>query len=105
MVLSASMGHLTPIPLDAVQSRDLLLTLAQALLGAVLLLNMQLAWWEATGLFMLFVIQLADFGGSIRVYVTWVYFAWAALEMARLITSRRKPAALHHFHRILRQNR
>jgi cation:H+ antiporter len=102
MVLSASTKHLTPIPLDDAQSRDLLLTLSQALLGATLLLNMQLAWWEATGLFVLFVVQLADVGGSVRVYITWLYFAWAALELARLVIGHRKPVALHHFRRIMR---
>src|SRR5262249_50946116 len=35
-VLSLSAGRATPIPLDAMQSRDLLLTLAQSLLGAIL---------------------------------------------------------------------
>ena len=101
MVLSVSTGHLTPIPLDATQSRDFLLTLSQALLGAMFLLNMELAWWEAVGLFALFIVQLADVGG-IRVYVTWIYFAWTGLEIVRVITGHRKAAALRHFRRILR---
>lgn len=102
MVLSVSTHHFTPIPLDATQSRDLLLTLSQALLGAMFLVNMELAWWEAVGLFVLFVVQLADVGGTIRVYVTWVYFAWAGVELMRLITGNRKAVALGHFRRILR---
>lgn len=102
MVLSVSTGHLTQIPLDATQSRDFLLTLSQALLGFMLLLNMELAWWEAAGLFVLFVVQMADVNGAVRVYVTGVYFAWTAVEVLRLIVGNRKAGALRHFRRIMR---
>jgi cation:H+ antiporter len=101
MVLSVSAGHVAAIPLDATQSRDLLLTLAQALLGAMFLLNMELAWWEALGLFALFLVQLVDVGGEVRVYITWIYFAWCGVETMRLIFGNRKAAALRHFRKIL----
>jgi cation:H+ antiporter len=101
MVLSVSAGHVAAIPLGAIQSRDLLLTLAQALLGALFLVNMELAWWEALGLFVLFLIQFADIGGHVRVYVTWIYFAWCGVEVLRLIGGNRKAAALRHFREIL----
>ena len=102
-VLSVSSRHFAPIPLDATQSPVLLLALSQALLGAMFLLRMELAWWEAAGLLVLFIAGFADIGGAIRVYVTWVYLAWAAVEFARLLMGERKPAALDHFRRILRQ--
>ncbi len=101
MVLSVSVGHVAAIPLDATQSRDLLLTLAQSLLGAIFLLNMELAWWEALGLFVLFLIQFGDVGGGVRVYVTWVYFAWCGVEVIRVIFGSRKAEALRHFRTIL----
>jgi cation:H+ antiporter len=101
MVLSVSVGHVTAIPLDATQSRNLLLTLAQALLGALFLVNMELAWGEALGLFVLFLIQLVDIGGHVRVCVTWIYFAWCGVEVLRLIAGHRKAEALRHFRRIL----
>jgi len=101
MVLSVSVGHMTAIPLDATQSRDLLLTLGQSLLGAIFLLNMELAWWEAAGLFVLFVVWLADAGGTVRVYITWIYFAWCGVELIRLIAGNRKADALRQFRRIL----
>ena len=100
-VLSVSVGHVAAIPLGAIQSRDLLLTLAQALLGALLLVNMELAWWEALGLFVLFLIQFLDLGGRVRVYVTWIYFGWCAVEALRLIMGNRKAVALRHFRDIL----
>ena len=101
VVLSVSMGHRAAIPLDATQSRDLLLTLAQSLLGAIFLINMELAWWEALGLFVLFLVQLGDIGAHVRMYVTGIYFAWFGVEVLRLIGGNRKPAALRHFRDIL----
>ena len=101
MVLSVSMGHIAAIPLDATQSRDLLLTLAQSLLGAMFLVNMELAWWEALGLFVLFLVQLGDIGAHVRVYVTWIYFAWCGVEVLRLAGGNRKAGALRHFRDIL----
>jgi len=94
-----SLGHVAAIPLDAMQSRDLLLTLAQSLLGALFLINMELAWWEAAGLFVLFLVQMGSAGS--RVYVTWIYFAWCGVEALRLMAGNRKAASLRHFRDIL----
>ncbi len=101
MVLSVSAKHVSAIPLDATQSRDLLLTLAQSLLGSLFLVNMELAWYEAAGLFVLFVTTLTDVKGALHIYVTWAYFAWAGVEVVRLLTGNRKAAALRHFRKIL----
>ncbi len=101
VVLSISVGHVTAIPLDTTQSRDLLLTLGQSLLGAMFLLNMEIAWWEAAGLFVLFIAQLVDVGGTVRVYITWIYFGWCGVEALRLLSGNRKAEALRLFHRIL----
>jgi cation:H+ antiporter len=100
VVLSISLGHAAAISLDATQSRDLLLALSQSLLGALFLVNLELAWWEAVGLFVLFVISLSA-GGEVRVYVTWIYLAWCGVEAVRLIAGNRKAAALRHFRDIL----
>jgi hypothetical protein len=64
------------------------------------LVNMELAWWEAVGLFVLFAISFGA-SGEMRVYVTWVYFAWCGVEVLRLIAGNRKAAALRHFRDIL----
>jgi cation:H+ antiporter len=100
MVLSMSLGHAAAIALDATQSRDLLLALAQSLLGALFLINMELAWWEAVGLFVLFVISLAT-TNEVRVYVTWGYFAWCGVEVLRLAVGNRRAAAVRNFRAIL----
>lgn len=95
MILSISMGHIAAIPLDATQSRDLLLTLSQSLLGALFLMNMELSWWEALGLFILFVVQVSS--TSMHVWITWIDFAWCAVEVVRLFTGNQKPLALRYF--------
>jgi hypothetical protein len=92
VVLSVSFGSVTPIPLDALQKRELALTLSQSLLGALFLINMELAWWEATGLFVLFVLQFS--GANVHVYVMWSYLAWCGLELVRVLAGRRKPRAI-----------
>ena len=103
MVLSVSAHHVAVIPLSALQSREILLTLSQALLGALFLLNMELAWWEAAGLFLLFLLQ---FGFSqLKTAVTWIDFAWCAVELVRLVTGNRRAIALHHFRDILAPRR
>lgn len=100
IVLSISAGHIASVPLDGEQSRDVLLTLSQSLLGALFLLKLELAWWEATGLFVLFLVQLA--ASELHAAVTWIDFGWCVAELLRFLTGNRKAAALRHFREVLR---
>src|SRR5215831_7850800 len=59
VLLSLSTGTVTSIVFDERQSRELVMTLGQALVGLLFLANMELAFWEATVLFVLFVIPFA----------------------------------------------
>jgi cation:H+ antiporter len=95
IVLSISAGSLTPIQFDAQQRLELQMTLGQALLGMMFLLNMELAWWEAAVLFVLFLIPFAS--SATAPYVTGAYFAWTAVELVRMLLGRRKPQALVQF--------
>lgn len=99
LVLSVSAHQIATITLTSLQSREILLTLSQALLGALFLVNMELAWWEAAGLFVLFVAQM--FSEQLKVAVTWIDFAWCGVEVVRLITGNRKAIAFRHFRDIL----
>lgn len=105
IVLSVSAGSITPIPLDALQSRELIMTLSQSLLGALFLINLELAWWEATGLFVLwllqFVLSLGPTGEIVHQAITGVYILWCLVELGRLITGNRKAEALGHFRRMM----
>ncbi len=95
IVLSISAGHASEIALDPQQRLQLLLTLGQALVGMMFLINMQLAWWEAAVLLVLFFAPFANAGAA--KFVTAVYFLWAGIEMMRMIQGRREPTALVKF--------
>jgi cation:H+ antiporter len=92
---SMSRGSVSPIPLDAQQELELLMTLGQALVGMMFLINMELAWWEAVVLFVLFFVPFASPAAAKP--VTIVYFAWAGVELVRMLLGRRKPAAFTLF--------
>jgi cation:H+ antiporter len=102
IVYSMSRGTPSTIPLDAQQSLELLLTLGQSLLSAIFLINMRLSWWEAAGLFGLWIVQFA-FTTAVHDIVTAVYFVWAFGEVARLVKHRRAPA-LHLFAEMWRKH-
>jgi cation:H+ antiporter len=101
VVFSFSAGQVSPILFDSLQSRELILTLAQSLLAAMFLLNMELDWWEATGLFVLWAIQLVfstgRTGDLVHLWVTWIYFLWCAVELGRLAGGNRKFRAWKQF--------
>ena len=105
VVLSVSMGHQAAIPIDALQNRELLMTLAQALVGVLLLLDLKLEAWEAIALFVLWAVQVV-FSVSlpdsvIHWWITGIYFAWAAAELVRFIVGNRKPVAFTHFRKLI----
>ena len=109
IVYSVSRGAPSTIPFDSQQELELLMTLGQSLVGALFLINMELAWWEAGTLFSLWAVQFAlsaaepgpGFIGTlakhIHWYVTLAYFGWAAVEIVRLLAGRRKPLAFQLF--------
>jgi cation:H+ antiporter len=109
IVYSISRGAPSSIPFDAQQETELLMTLGQSLVGALFLINMELAWWEAGMLFLLWAVQFAlspvepgsgiirALAGRIHWYVTVAYFGWAAIELARMLRGRRKPLAFQLF--------
>jgi len=95
IVYSLSIGAATPITFDDEQEMELWLTLGQAAVALVFLLNMELDWWEAGALFVLFVIPFFD--TAAEPVITWIYFGWAGLEVARMLIGRRKAPALSLF--------
>ncbi len=100
VIYSLSLGTITPIVFDPQQKTELILTIAQAAVGVTFLLNMELAWWEASALFALFVVPFAD--TALAPYVTWVYAAWAAFGIVK-ITLEGTPPAMHQFGIVWRQ--
>lgn len=114
IVLSMSLKTPTSIPLDNQQMVEVLMTIAQQLIGLLFLINMELAWWEAAVLFALWFIQfffsaikpevpiLGPIGQHIHLWITVTYFAWAAWELLRLLLGQRKPLAFTEFAKMWR---
>jgi cation:H+ antiporter len=63
-----SLGRVAAISFDEHQRLEILLTLGQLLLGALLLANMRFSWWEATLLFTLWLIQFVTSGFEMQLY-------------------------------------
>ncbi|HLJ47422.1 MAG TPA: hypothetical protein VKU01_15505 [Bryobacteraceae bacterium] len=106
IVYSLSLGAPAGIPLDPQQELELLMTIGQALLGLLFLINMELAWWEASVLFALWVIQFVFSAiapeGGIHWDITITYYAWAILELFRLLIGKRDAAAFREFAHVWR---
>ena len=109
IVYSISRGEPSVITFDEQQRLEILMTLGQSLVGALFLINMKLAWWEAATLFSLWAVQFAlsavapgpgiigTLAKHIHRHVTIAYLAWAAVEIVRLILGKRKPLAFQLF--------
>ena len=102
VVLSLGHGSVAPLVFDEEQRLEYIMTLGQALLGLMFLINMEFAWWEAAGLFGLWLVQFVFSVGNVGAHVHWgvtyFYFAWAAVEAVRS----RKLAAWRAFREVRR---
>jgi cation:H+ antiporter len=92
IVYSISLGSISTITLTSQQRLEVLMTLGQALAGMMFLINMELAWWEASALFVLFFVPYAYAAAAPAVTV--LYFVWAAFEVVRILSGRRQATAL-----------
>lgn len=90
------------IEFDVHQREEILLTLAQAFVGFMMLINMNFSWYEALGLFLLWLIQFVQ--PHLRVQITYVYFAWFALELLRMLFITRKAPAFSEFGKLMRSH-
>ena len=98
IVYSISRGAVSAIPLDGEQEIELLLTLAQALLGAMFLLEMRFQWWEAAGLFVLWLVQFVlSPVAKVHEYFTFAYFAWTAVDLVLIFAGKRQATAFRCF--------
>lgn len=98
-----SHGDTSPLPFDEFQRLEILLTILQAFLGWLFLASMSFEAYEAVGLFALWLIQFAV--PSLRHEMLWVYAAWIAIEVALLLSGRKKLLAFGAFARAWRQRR
>ncbi|HEY6986914.1 MAG TPA: hypothetical protein VH369_00945 [Bryobacteraceae bacterium] len=100
VVFSISAGSITGFSLDPQQQDELLLTIAQSVAALMLLLNMEIGWWEALLMLILFAAQFvvpAFLGEPSRRFVTLAFFIWIAIELIRIAVRRQLPPALASF--------
>ena len=102
IVYAWSVGAPEPIVFDEKQKLELLLTLGQALVGLLFLMNMRLAWWEAAVMLMFFAIPFVDADWARP--VAGLYFGWAGVAVIRMFAGKRMPAALHYFAQVWRRH-
>jgi cation:H+ antiporter len=95
-----SHGSTDPLPFDAFQRSEILLTILQAFLGWIFLASMDLAAYEAVGLFVLWLVQFLV--PSSRHTMLFVYSAWIALELGLILIGKKKIAAFSAFARAWR---
>jgi cation:H+ antiporter len=96
VVFSLSRGSISGIPFDAQQESELLLTIGQSVVGLVFLANMRFSWWEALAMFVLFAAQFV-LPAAARNWITYTFFAWAAVNVLSMVVSRRLPEAITRF--------
>jgi cation:H+ antiporter len=92
-----SKGDTSPLPFDEFQRLEILLTILQAFLGWIFLVSMSLEWYEAAGLFVLWVVQF--FVPGLRHEMLWVYTGWIVVELGLVVTGKKKLLAFGAFAR------
>lgn len=93
-----SHGSTEPLPFDAFQRQEILLTILQAFLGWLFLASMDLQAYEAAGLFLLWIVQFAF--PSLRHPMLYVYGVWIGVEVGLVLAGRKKLAAFGAFARV-----
>ncbi len=92
-------GAVRAIHFDEHQKAEVLLTICQALLCLVLLLNMKFEWWDAVGMFVLFIVQFSAPmweqavglpNDSVRTWIVFVYLGWILLEVVFFLVGYRQ---------------
>jgi len=109
IVFSISRGAPSVIVFDQHQELELLMTIAQSGVGMLFLMNMELAWWEASTLFSLWGLQFVfsplrpgpGFWGYVASHMHWwvtlAYLVWIALGLVRMLLGQRQLNAFPLF--------
>jgi cation:H+ antiporter len=98
-----SQGNTTPLPFDAFQRQEILLTILQAFLGWLFLASMHLQAYEAAGLFLLWLVQFLV--PSLRQPMLYVYGAWIVIELLVVASGKKRLLAFAALGRSLRKTR
>ena len=103
VIYCVSHGDTSALPFDEFQRLEILLTIVQAFLGWIFLASMSFEWYEAAGLFVLWVVQFSV--PSLRHQMLWVYGGWIVLELGLVAAGKRPIRAFSAFSRSWRRPR
>jgi hypothetical protein len=98
IVFSMARGEPASLPFDGVQREEILLTILQSVVAVLVLFNMKFEWWDAAGLFLLWLAQFAV--PDWRTEVMLLYAAWAVGLLLSWIWA--PPTAPSIFWRLIR---
>ncbi|HJU70070.1 MAG TPA: hypothetical protein VJ650_17680 [Gemmatimonadaceae bacterium] len=99
IVFSIARGEPSALPFDGEQRMEILLTIMQSVVAVLLLANMRFEWWNATLLFVLWLVQFLR--ATWREEITLVYAAWAVGLLVWFLV--RPPEAPKVFLRMMRR--
>jgi cation:H+ antiporter len=100
VVFSLGHGSMTAITFDDEQRLELLLTIAQSLVGLAFLANMEFSWLEAAAMLGLFGLEFAlphVFGPMSKLWISLAFTGWFVIEVIRMLVKRRLPPAVSEF--------
>ncbi len=100
---AAAGGGFIAFRFDAAQELEIALTLAQSFLALLLLMEMKFDWWDATLLFVLWLVQFL--WPHIRVEVLAAYVLWSLVLVSAALTGKRPFTAPRIFVQVLREGR
>ena len=98
IVFSVARGEPAALPFDGEQRMEILLTIMQSVVAVLLLANMRFEWWNASLLFLLWLLQFLR--AEWREEITVVYAAWAVGLLVWFVI--RPPEAPKVFFRLFR---
>ncbi|MBI2837683.1 MAG: hypothetical protein HYX75_05175 [Acidobacteria bacterium] len=92
-------GRIEPIVFDQMHLDEIALTIAQSALGFMLMMNMRFCWYEAGGLFILWLTQF--FVPHLREEIMYIYLGWVVVEVILQLARRKRLEAFVQFRRLM----
>ncbi|MCL4477681.1 MAG: hypothetical protein M1381_01080 [Deltaproteobacteria bacterium] len=94
-IYAVSIGHISPIHFDTYQKMEMLLTFAQCITVALLLIDMRFTLYEASLVFVMWLIQFIF--PDLRGIVMGIFLGWALLESVMIVAGFKGMDALNDF--------
>lgn len=101
-IYAIGLGRVSPVVFDAHQELEILLTIVQSYLGFLVLVKMDFRLLEASGLFILWLVQFII--PDIRDEILWVYAIWAVIQTAFVVRNLDKRNAFKVFVQLCRSH-